>query len=62
MWPPFQLALEENDKRYEAHIYSGVYPGVNRSFHNDTTPRDDEAAARLVEERMIAWFRTFLVG
>jgi len=30
MWPPFQQALEENDKRYEAHIY----PDVNHGFHN----------------------------
>ncbi|MBM2576512.1 dienelactone hydrolase family protein [Jannaschia sp. Os4] len=56
MWPDFQKALEENDKRYEAHIY----PGVNHGFHNDTTPRYDEAAARLAEERMVAWFRTYL--
>jgi len=58
MWPPFQKALEENDKRYEAHIY----PGVNHGFHNDTTPRYDEAAAALAQERMVAWFRTYLAG
>ena len=58
MWPDYQKALEENDKRYEAHIY----PGVNHGFHNDTTPRYDEAAARLAEQRMIAWFRTYLAG
>jgi len=58
MWPEFQKALEENDKRYEAHIY----PAVNHGFHNDTTPRYDEAAATLAEERMIAWFRTYLAG
>ena len=58
MWPEFQKALEENDKRYEAYIY----PGVNHGFHNDTTPRYDEAAAKLAEERMIAWFRTYLAG
>lgn len=56
MWPPFQKAMEANDKVYEAHIY----PGVNHGFHNDTTPRYDEAAAKLAEERMIAWFRTYL--
>lgn len=33
MWPGFQKALEENDKRYKAYIY----PGVNHGFHNDTT-------------------------
>ena len=58
MWPPFQKAMEENDKRYEAHIY----PGVNHGFHNDTTPRYDEAAATLAEQRMVAWFRTYLAG
>ena len=58
MWPPFQKALEENDKVYEAHIY----PGVNHGFHNDTTPRYDAAAAALAEERMIAWFRTYMAG
>jgi carboxymethylenebutenolidase len=58
MWPPFQKALEENDKVYEAYIY----PGVNHGFHNDTTPRYDEAAARLAEERMVAWFRTYMAG
>lgn len=58
MWPDFQEALEANEKRYEVHIY----PGVNHGFHNDTTPRYDEPAARLAEERMIAWFRTYLAG
>jgi len=58
MWPPFQKAMEANDKVYEAHIY----PGVNHGFHNDTTPRYDEAAATLAEQRMVAWFRTYLAG
>lgn len=58
MWPPFQKAMEANDKVYEAHIY----PGVNHGFHNDTTPRYDADAAALAEERMIAWFRTYLAG
>ena len=56
MWPPFQKALEDNDKRYQSHIYAGV----NHGFHNDTTPRYDEAAAMLAQERMIAWFRTYM--
>lgn len=58
MWPDFQKALEENDKRYEAHIY----PGVNHGFHNDTTPRYDADAATLAEQRMVAWFRTYLAA
>ena len=58
MWPDFQQALNESGKRYEAHIY----PDVNHGFHNDTTPRYDEPAARLAEERKIAWFRTYLAS
>jgi carboxymethylenebutenolidase len=58
MWPAFQMALEANDKRYEAYIY----PEVNHGFHNDTTPRYDEPAATLAEQRMVAWFRTYLAG
>lgn len=58
MWPEFQKALEDNNKRYEVHIY----PEVNHGFHNDTTPRYDEAAAKLAEARMVAWFRTYLAG
>ena len=58
MWPPFQRAMEEADNVYEAHIY----PDVNHGFHNDTTPRYDEAAARLAEERMVAWFRTYMAA
>ena len=56
MWPEFQKALEENDKRYEAHIY----PDMNHGFHNDTTPRYDADAAALAERRMVAGFRTYL--
>ena len=58
LWPPFQRAMEANDKIYEAQIY----PGVNHGFHNDTTPRYDAAAAQLAEQRMVAWFRTYLAG
>ena len=58
MWPAFQVAMEENDNPYEAHIY----PGVNHGFHNDTTPGYEEAAAKLAEQRMVAWFRTYLAG
>ena len=33
-----------------------VYPGANHCFHNDTTPRYDEAAAMLAWSRTIAFF------
>jgi carboxymethylenebutenolidase len=56
-WPDYEAALKANDKTYEAYIY----PGVNHGFHNDTTPRYDEAAATLAWERTIAWFNKYLV-
>ncbi len=51
-WPAYEAALKANGKQYTAHIY----PGVNHGFHNDTTPRYDEAAARLAWERTLAFF------
>lgn len=51
-WPAYEAALQEHGKTYTAHIY----PGVNHGFHNDSTPRYDEAAADLAWERTIAFF------
>ncbi len=51
-WPAFEAALIENNKDYQAYIY----PDVNHGFHNNTTPRFDEAAAELSWERTIAFF------
>lgn len=56
-WPAYEEALIANDKIYEAHIY----PDVNHGFHNDSTPRYDEAAANLAWDRTVAWFNTYLV-
>ncbi|MDA5095802.1 YghX family hydrolase [Aliiroseovarius sp. KMU-50] len=55
-WPDFEAALKTNNKVYEAHIYEGA----NHGFHNDSTPRYDEAKATLAWERTIAWFNTYL--
>jgi carboxymethylenebutenolidase len=55
-WPEYEAALKEHGKTYTAHIY----PGVNHGFHNDSTPRYDEAAAALAWERTIAFFETHL--
>lgn len=55
-WPAYEAALKEHGKTYEAHIY----PGANHGFHNDSTPRYDEAAAELAWERTIAHFNTYL--
>jgi len=48
--------LKANGKVYEAH----VYPGVNHGFHNDSTPRYDEAAATLAWNRTLDWFTKYL--
>ncbi|SHF61470.1 MULTISPECIES: YghX family hydrolase [Litoreibacter] len=51
-WPAYEAALKENGKSYEAHIYENA----NHGFHNDTTPRYDEAAAKLAWDRTLAHF------
>jgi carboxymethylenebutenolidase len=56
-WPAYEQALKAAGKTYEAHIY----PGANHGFHNDSTPRYDEAAANLAWERTLTWFRRYLV-
>jgi carboxymethylenebutenolidase len=55
-WPAYEAALRAAGTRYEAFIY----PGVNHGFHNDTTPRFDQAAADLAWERTTAFFRANL--
>ena len=57
-WPAYEAALKANDKVYEAYIY----PDVNHGFHNDTTPRYDEAAATLAWERTLAFFGEHLAA
>jgi carboxymethylenebutenolidase len=57
-WPAFEAALKAHGVRYEMHLY----PGTQHAFHNDTTPRYDEAAARLSWQRTIAFFERTLRG
>jgi carboxymethylenebutenolidase len=52
-WPAYEAALKANNVRYQAF----VYPGTNHGFHNDTTPRYDEAAAKLAWARTLAFFK-----
>lgn len=52
-WPAYEAALKEHEKDYVAHIY----PAVNHGFHNDTTGRYDEEAAKLAWERTVGFFR-----
>lgn len=55
-WPAYEAALKAAGTTYEAH----TYPGTNHGFHNDSTPRYDEAAAKLAWERTMAWFQQYL--
>jgi len=55
-WPAYEAALKANGVKYEAY----VYPGTNHGFHNDTTPRYDEAAAKLAWQRTIDHFNKTL--
>ncbi|HBL44657.1 dienelactone hydrolase family protein [Gimesia sp.] len=50
---PFEAELKEQGKTFEAFVYEGV----NHGFHNDTTPRYDEAAAKKAWERTVAFFK-----
>jgi carboxymethylenebutenolidase len=52
----FEKALKDNKKSFVAHVYEGA----NHGFHNDTTPRYDEAAAKLAWERTVAFFKKHL--
>ena len=56
MLPAFEEALKANHLTYTAHIYEGT----NHGFHNDTTPRYDEAAAKLAWQRTLDFFNKYL--
>jgi carboxymethylenebutenolidase len=55
-WPAYEAALKAANVRYEGY----VYPNANHGFHNDTTPRYDEAAAKLAWQRTVDWFNKYL--
>jgi carboxymethylenebutenolidase len=57
-WPAFEAALKANGVRYEMHMY----PNTNHGFHNDTTPRYDEAAAKLAWQRTVDFFNKHVRG
>ncbi len=57
-WPAYEAALKAAGVAHEAHRY----PGTQHGFNNDTTPRFDEAAARLAWGRTVAHFRATLGG
>ena len=55
-WAAYEAALKAAGKTYTMHMYDGA----NHGFHNDTTPRYDEAAAKLAQERTLAFFNQHL--
>ena len=57
-WPAWETVLKANGVRYQTYFYPGTYHG----FHNDSTPRYDEPAAKLAWTRTIAFFKENLKG
>lgn len=55
-WPAFDKALTDAGVTHEGHIYKAA----NHGFHNDSTPRYDEAAAKQAWDRTLAWFNKYL--
>jgi len=55
-WPAYDAALTAIKVPHEGYIY----PKANHGFHNDTTPRYDEAAAKLAWTRTLGWFNKYL--
>jgi carboxymethylenebutenolidase len=55
-WPAYDAALTAAGVTHEGYIYQGAQHG----FHNDTTPRYDEAAAKLAWQRTLDWFKKYL--
>ena len=51
-WPGYEAALKANGVSYQAHFYAGTRHG----FHNNSTPRYDETAAKLAWDRTVAFF------
>ena len=56
LWPAYEAALKAAGVRYEAY----TYPGTQHGFHNNSTPRYNEAAAKLSWERTVAHFKKHL--
>jgi carboxymethylenebutenolidase len=57
-WPAFEEALKANKITYTEYMYEGA----NHGFHNDTTPRYDEAAAKLAWQRTLDFFQKYVKG
>lgn len=55
-WPAWETTLKADHVTYTAYIYQGA----NHGFHNDTTPRYDEAAAKEAWQHTLDWFKKYL--
>ncbi len=55
-WPAYEQALKANRVTYTGYVYEGA----NHGFHNDTTPRYDEPAAKLAWQRTLDFFNKYL--
>ena len=58
MRPDFEAALRTNNVAYQMHTYAGTRHG----FHNFSTPRYHEAAAKLAWQRTIEFFKKNLAS
>jgi carboxymethylenebutenolidase len=58
MWPDYEAALKANGVQHEMHMVEGTLHG----FHNNSTPRYNEAGAALAWNRTIGFFREHLTG
>ena len=57
-WPAYEAALKTAGVTANGYVYEGA----NHGFHNDTTPRFDEAAAKLAWQRTVDLFNKYLRG
>jgi len=57
-WPAYETALKASNVTYVVY----QYPGTQHGFNNDTTPRYDEAAAKLAWQRTLEFFTKHLRG
>jgi len=53
----YQEALKANNKNFVMHTYEGTRHG----FHNNSTPRYNEAQAKLAWERTVSFFKEHLI-